>query len=103
MASSVYLSAFLESGAGTGAVFRLVTAKQHTPPLLFVLFHFPTLALIVLGFASGNPRGRKLGALWLLLLLFTEFVYLDSVYVGTDARTNSTLKWWPWIEAGTLM
>jgi hypothetical protein len=103
LAASVYLSAFTASGAGTGAVFQLVTQRQHTPPLLFVLFHFPTIALIALGFASGDPRGRRLGALWLILLLFTEFVYLDSVYVGTDARTNSTLKWWPWVLAGTLM
>jgi len=103
LAASVYLSAFTASGAGTGAVFRLVTQKQHTPPLLFILFHLPTILLILLGFASGVRRGRRLGAFWLLLLLFTEFIYLDSVYVGTDARTNSTLKWWPWVQAGALM
>jgi uncharacterized membrane protein len=103
LASSVYLSAFTASGAGTGAAFKLVAQKEHTPPLLFLLFHAPTIALIALGLASGNARGRRLGALWLVVLLFTEFVYLDSVYVGTDARTNSTLKWWPWVAAGALM
>jgi hypothetical protein len=103
LAASVYLSAFTAAGVGTGATFRLVAAAEHTPPLLFVLFHFTTLALIVLGFASGHPKGRWLAALWLVILLFTEFVYLDSVYVGTDDRTNSTLKWWPWIAAGALM
>ncbi|HXN35064.1 MAG TPA: hypothetical protein VN877_02770 [Opitutaceae bacterium] len=103
LAASTYLSAFTAAGVGTGATFRLVAAAEHTPPLLFLLFHSTTLALIALGFASGHPKGRRLAALWLVILLFSEFVYLDSVYVGTDDRTNSTLKWWPWITAGALM
>jgi len=103
LAAWVYLSAFTAAGVGTGATFRLVAAAEHTPPLLFLLFHSTTLALIALGFASGHPKGRRLAALWLVILLFSEFVYLDSVYVGTDDRTNSTLKWWPWIAAGALM
>jgi hypothetical protein len=71
--------------------------------LIFVLFHLPTLGLIALGFASGDSMGRRLAALWLAMLFFTEFFYLDSVYVGVAARTNSTLKWWPWVTTGTLM
>jgi hypothetical protein len=101
--ASVYLTAFTADGAGTGAVFRIVAPAEHTPPLLFLIFHGPTLLLIALGFASGDPRGRKLALLWLGILFFTEFVNLESVYVGTDVRTNSTLKWWPWVTAGALM
>ena len=103
LAAATYLAAFTAAGVGTGAEFRWVQWADHTPPLFFLLFHFPTLALILLGLASGDRKGRWLGALWLGILLFTEFVYLDSTYVGTDCRTNSTLKWWPWVAAGTLM
>jgi hypothetical protein len=101
--ASVYLTAFTASGSGTGAVLRLVSMQQHAPPLMFLIFHFPTLVLIAMGFASGVPKGRWLGAFWLLLLLFTEFFYVESAYVGTAARVNSTLKWWPWVQAGTLL
>jgi uncharacterized membrane protein len=52
---------------------------------------------------SGSPRGRRLAALWLFLLLFSEYFYVDDVYSGMYDRFNTTLKWWPWIAAGALM
>jgi uncharacterized membrane protein len=78
--ASVYLTAFTAAGSGNGAAFRLVKWNEHTPPLLFILFHISTIALITLGFLSGNPKGRRLALLWLGFLLFTEFVYTDAVY-----------------------
>jgi hypothetical protein len=99
----VYLSAFTASAAGYGAVFRMVPWAEHTPPLLLVIFMLPTIALILLGLSSGNPEGRRLGLLWFSFLMFTEYFYVDDVYTGVYDRFNTTLKWWPWVAAGTLM
>ena len=98
-----YLSAFTSSAAGYGAALRLVPWKEHTPPLLLLVFMLPTIALILLGLVSGSSQGRRLGALWLFLLLASEYVYVDDVYSGMYDRFNTTLKWWPWVAAGTLM
>jgi len=99
----VYLSAFTASAAGYETSIRLVAWNEHTPPLLFVLFLLPTIALVVLGLASGNSQGRRLGMLWLLFLVVSEFFCVKDEYTGMYARFNTTLKWWPWIAAGTLM
>jgi hypothetical protein len=99
----VYLSAFTASAAGYNTAIKLVPWEMHTPPLLFLLLMLPTVALVVLGFASGVPQGRRLAALWLAFLLFSEFVYVRDEYSGQFARFNTTLKWWPWVMAGTLM
>jgi hypothetical protein len=99
----VYLSAFTASAAGYGAVFRIVPWHEHTPPLLLLIFMLPTVALIALGFLTGSRTGRRLALLWLTFLLFTEYFYVDDVYSGIYDRFNTTLKWWPWVAAGTLM
>ncbi len=103
LAAWVYLSAFTTSAAGYDAALRAVPWNEHTPPLLLVLFMLPTIALIALGFASGSVQGRRLSLLWLAFLLFSEYFYVDDVYSGIYDRFNTTLKWWPWIAAGTLM
>jgi hypothetical protein len=103
LAGWVYLSAFTSAAADYGAVMRMVPWREHTPPLLFALYMLPTLGLIALGLASGTPHGRRLGILWLTLLVFTEYFYVDDVYSGMYDRFNTTLKWWPWVMAGTLM
>jgi Uncharacterized membrane protein (DUF2298) len=99
----VYLSAFTASAAGYDTALRLVPSTLHTPPLLLAIFMFPTLALIGLGLVSGSLTGRRLSLLWLTFLTFSEYFYVDDVYSGTYERFNTTLKWWPWIAAGTLM
>ncbi len=99
----VYLSVFTSSASGYGATIRLVPWREHTPPLLLLLFMLPTIALIVLGFCSGSAQGRRLAVLWTALLVFTEYVYVDDIYSGVYERFNTTLKWWPWVAAGTLM
>ena len=99
----VYLSAFTAAASGYDTAVRLVPWAEHTPPLLFILLFLPTIAFIALGFLSGNPQGRRLALLWLALLVFTEFFYVDDEYSGHYDRFNTTLKWWPWVMAGTLM
>jgi hypothetical protein len=103
MLAWAYLSAFTASAAGYSAVLRMVPRNEHTPPLLLVVFMLPTIALIVLAFASGLPRGRRLGLLWLTFLVFSEYFYVDDVYAGMYDRFNTSLKWWPWVAAGALM
>jgi hypothetical protein len=103
LAAWVYLSAFTASATGYGVSLKVVPWEEHAPPLLFVLFMLPTIALIVLGFASGNAQGRRLALLWLLFLVFSEYFYVKDIYSGMYERFNTTLKWWPWVVAGTLM
>jgi hypothetical protein len=103
LAAWVYLSVFTASAAGYGATLRFVPWKLHTPLLLGILFLLPTLALVGLAAVSGTRRGLHLAMLWLTLLLFTEYFYVDDVYSGTFERFNTTLKWWPWVSAGALM
>ncbi|HEY5079748.1 MAG TPA: DUF2298 domain-containing protein [Opitutaceae bacterium] len=103
LAAWVYLSAFTASAAGYGAALRFVPWRLHTPPLLWILFMLPTLALIGLAAVSGTRRGLHLAMLWLTLLLFTEYFYVDDIYSGVYERFNTTLKWWPWVSAGALM
>jgi hypothetical protein len=103
LAAWVYLSAFTSAAAGYDTAVRMVPWAEHTPPLLFMLFFLPTIAFILLGFASGTPQGRRLALFWLAFLLFSEFFYVDDEYTGHYDRFNTTLKWWPWVMAGTLM
>jgi uncharacterized membrane protein len=98
-----YLSAFTQSVTGNDVVLRMVPWAEHSPPLLFGIFLLPTLALMGLGLVSGTAHGRRLCLLWASLLAFSEFFYMDDVYSGPYDRFNTTLKWWPWIAAGTLM
>jgi hypothetical protein len=98
-----YLAAFTVSASGYAAALRPVPWKEHTPPLLLIIFMFPTIALIFLALISGGRRGRLLGLLWLSILVFSEYFYVDDVYSGIYERFNTSLKWWPWIAAGTLM
>jgi hypothetical protein len=98
-----YLSAFTASAAGYAAALRVVPLKEHTPPLLLLIFMFPTIALIAFALASGDRKGMRLGLLWLTFLVFSEYFYVDDVYAGVYDRFNTSLKWWPWIAAGTLM
>ena len=103
LATWVYLSAFTSAASGYGTAVRLVPWTEHTPPVLFGLFFLPTIAFIVLGLVSGSPQGRRLAVFWLWVLMFTEFFFVDDEYSGHYDRFNTTLKWWPWVMAGTLM
>jgi uncharacterized membrane protein len=103
LAAWAYLEAFTDSAASYDTHLRLIPWAERTPPLLFVLFFLPTIAFIVLGFLGGTPRARRLALFWLILLVFSEFFFVDDEYSGHYDRFNTTLKWWPWVMAGTLM
>jgi uncharacterized membrane protein len=84
---------------------RLVPAAEHTPLLLGLIVLWPILAAIGVLLISGWRERWLLWAagMWMALLLFSEIAYVDDVYQGIYSRFNTTLKWWPWIQAGALL
>jgi hypothetical protein len=103
LAAWVYLAAFTSSATTFGVSLKMVPWGEHTPPLMFLLFMLPTVALIILAMASGSRTGLRLGLLWLCFLVFSEFFYVKDIYSGMYDRFNTCLKWWPWVTAGVLM
>jgi uncharacterized membrane protein len=81
---------------------RFTAAIDHTPLGRFIALHWPLLVLILL--ALFEPRTRKLSVTLALtfgvMLLLSEFVYVDDPTGDKYQRTNSTMKWWGWIWCG---
>jgi hypothetical protein len=100
-----FLSTFGYRSADYDVHLRLVPAGSHTPFLLGAIVLAPTVAAIALPVAIGERTRlvRWTAALWLALLVVTELFFIDDVYSGTYERFNTTLKWWPWIQAGALL
>jgi uncharacterized membrane protein len=63
--------------------------------------------LVILGvWAFGRDTRdatRWLVVFWLALLVVAEVFFIDDIYGGRFNRFNTTLKWWPWIQAGILL
>jgi uncharacterized membrane protein len=100
-----FLSQFAYRAVDYGARLRLVPLGDHTPPVLGLIVLYPILAVLVLQLRwdRREPRAVWLSLVWLGLLLLSEIFYVDDVYSGKFNRFNSTLKWWPWIQAGALL
>jgi uncharacterized membrane protein len=100
-----FLSTFGYRAADYGVHLRLVPAGAHTPLLLGAIVLAPTVAAVFIPVAAGERRPLVLwiSALWLGLLLVSELFFVDDVYSGVFERFNTTLKWWPWIQAGVLL
>jgi uncharacterized membrane protein len=97
-----YLSKFIPATAGYNTALKLVPHGEHTPTLLFLLFLFPIVATIMAGIASRRGPVIWVALFWLAILVFTEMFYVDDLYSGEYDRFNTTLKWWPWIDAGIV-
>jgi uncharacterized membrane protein len=95
-----YLSKFIPATSGYNATMKLVAMSEHTPPLLLVLFLFPVVVSCSLGIFCRNTSVAWAALFWVGIFAFCEFVYIDDVYSGQYDRFNSTLKWWPWLQAG---
>lgn len=84
---------------------RFTATIDHTPLSRFIAQHWPLLVLMVL--AMINPSTRKLSiALAItfgLILLISEFVYVDDPTGGKYERANTTMKWWGWVWCGGLV
>jgi uncharacterized membrane protein len=100
-----FLSGFAYRAADYNVAFRPVPHAARTPPLLGLIVHFPVLLAIAIPVALGERKRWVLwaSAMWLAMLVFSELIYVDDVYGGAFDRFNTTLKWWPWIQAGALV
>jgi hypothetical protein len=84
---------------------RLTAAADHTPLDRFIGQHWPLLVLMLL--ALLNPGTRKLSITLAitfgLILLISEFFYVDDPTGGKYQRSNTTMKWWGWVWCGGLV
>lgn len=100
-----FLSGFAYRSADYNLKLQFLSASEHTPLLLGAIQLWPIAAAIVLPFAARERRSwiLWLSGLWIVLMVFTEVFYVDDIYSGPYNRFNTTLKWWPWIQAGALL
>jgi uncharacterized membrane protein len=100
-----FLSTFGQRAADYDVHLRLVPAGMHTPALLGAIVLAPLALAIVLPLAFGERKPWVLWSslLWGGLLVLSEVAYIDDVYGGVFERFNTTLKWWPWLQAGALL
>jgi len=106
-AGCLLLYPFLTGFAGKALAtpIRWVTAEDHTPLRQFLALHWPLLLLG--GLALWQKENRRLGllfaAVFLGLLLISEFIYVDDPTTGAYERANTTMKWWGWIWSGAVV
>ncbi|MDX2188147.1 MAG: hypothetical protein SFV32_14535 [Opitutaceae bacterium] len=98
-----FLQPFLTASEQYKTALRLVPIEWHAPPILWILYLLPPLAIFVGCLYSRRSQGLWIGLTGLALLVFTEFFYIDDVYSGEFERFNSTLKWWPWIGSVAIL
>jgi hypothetical protein len=99
-----FLSTFGYRAADYNVSLKWVPADEHTPIVLGLMVLGPLLAMIAIPLLFRDRRGWVIwsAGLWLGLLLISEFFYVDDVYSGIYNRFNTTLKWWPWVQAGAM-
>ena len=100
-----FLSSFAYRVADYSLTLRLVAPGAHLPWLLGAILLYPILVAIALPliFETERPWLLWSSVLWLCLFLVSEVVVVDDVYAGIYDRFNTTLKWWPWIQAAALL
>jgi uncharacterized membrane protein len=99
-----FLSTFAYEAGAYAVRLRLVPPREHTPPLLGLLLLYPLVIVAVPALCGERRRWLIwLSGMWVGMLLFSELFYIDDAYSGRFNRFNTTLKWWPWIQAGALL
>jgi len=100
-----FLSTFAYRSADYNISLKLVEQGAHIPWLLGLIVLYPLLVAVVLPllFESERPWLLWMSILWLSLFLLSEVFVVDDIYAGIYDRFNTTLKWWPWIQAGALL
>lgn len=100
-----FLSTFAHRSADYNLALKLVPPEAHVPWLLGSIVLYPMMLAILLPllFDTGRPWVLWASVLWLCLFLLSEVLIVDDVYSGIFDRFNTTLKWWPWIQAGALL
>jgi uncharacterized membrane protein len=106
-AGSLLIYPFLTdfSSSAVGTPIKLVTADDHTPIARFLALQWPILLFMSL--AAFEHKWRKLSMALVLtfgiMLLLSEFIYIDDPTGGKYIRTNTVMKWWGWIYVGSLV
>jgi hypothetical protein len=100
-----FLSTFAYRAADYGVTLRLVPAGAHTPAAARRHRARPAGrgARAAVAFGPRRPWLLWSSLLWAGLLVLSEVAFVDDVYGGVFERFNTTLKWWPWIQAGALL
>ena len=100
-----FLSTFAYRSADYNITLKLVQQGAHVPWLLGSIVLYPMFVAILLPmlFESESPWLLWVCLLWLCLFLLSEVFVVDDIYAGIYDRFNTTLKWWPWIQAGALL
>jgi uncharacterized membrane protein len=93
------------SSSAVSTPIKLVLADDHTPIARFLALQWPILLLMSL--AAFEHKWRKLCVALVLtfgiMLLLSEFIYIDDPTGGKYIRTNTVMKWWGWIYVGSLV
>ena len=100
-----FLSSYAYRASDYAVRLRPVRWNEHTPAILGAIQLYPIVAAAILPLLFGERKRWIVwsSALWLAMLAASELVFVDDVYSGAFNRFNTTLKWWPWIQAGTLL
>lgn len=88
----------------TGSSIRWIETGDHTPWPQFIAALWPVLLFIVLGLWRHEWRRLTLALALgcLAILLLSELVYVDDPMVDPYERTNTTMKWWGYLNTLTL-
>jgi hypothetical protein len=104
-AGVIFLYPFLAHMGAHGMSTPIALVKFHSPLIPFIALFWPLLVMFGLAFFVKDVRRHAIffAVVFGLLLVLSEFVYIDDIAVGQYERTNTALKWWSWIWSGGLV
>jgi hypothetical protein len=83
----------------------LVSGELHTPVTRFIGMHWPIVLLLLFSFFIKQNRHLVITftVTWLILLILSEFIFIDDPTSSQYQRTNTVMKWWGWIQTGVIV
>lgn len=83
---------------------KITSDQDHTPIARFVALFWPLLLLIGLSLFNRDRRKLSLAmaVTFSIMLLLSEFIFVDGPPGGKYERTNTVMKWWGWIYVGGI-
>jgi uncharacterized membrane protein len=100
-----FLGKFLQQSAAHTTEFRFIPRGDHATVVEWLSVFWPVACLMALSLWNRERRGLVLYfvSVWAVLLAGTEILYNHDVNGATWERFNSTLKWWGWIYAASVL